>query len=140
MGAYAAYNVWCHARWGQTVGKRVAGIRVVSMDGEAIGWRQALLRHAVDIAAGAVMAAAGVTALLAISPEVYEAAGWTERARLTREAQPVWAHWARMASYGWVLSELVVLLLNEKKRALHDYLAGTVVVILPHRAGGTRHP
>lgn len=30
MCSYAAYNVWCHARWGQTVGKRVAGIRVVA--------------------------------------------------------------------------------------------------------------
>lgn len=86
------------------------------------------------------MAAAGVAGLQAVSPEVYEAAGWVERARLTREAQPVWFHWARMASHGWVLSELVVLLLNEKKRALHDYLAGTVVVILPHQAGGARHP
>jgi hypothetical protein len=29
----------------------------------------------------------------------------------------------------WGLSELVVLLLNEKRRAVHDYIAGTVVIV-----------
>jgi uncharacterized RDD family membrane protein YckC len=29
----------------------------------------------------------------------------------------------------WMWSELVVLLLNEKRRAIHDYIAGTVVVV-----------
>ena len=30
----------------------------------------------------------------------------------------------------WVLSELVVLLLNKKRRTLHDFIAGTVVLHL----------
>jgi uncharacterized RDD family membrane protein YckC len=28
----------------------------------------------------------------------------------------------------WTVSELVVLLMNEKRRALHDFIAGTVVI------------
>ena len=37
------------------------------------------------------------------------------------------------ASQVWLWSELVVLLLNKKRRALHDFIAGTVVVkVSPH--------
>jgi uncharacterized RDD family membrane protein YckC len=31
-------------------------------------------------------------------------------------------------SQAWLWSELVVLLLNAKRRALHDFIAGTVVI------------
>ncbi len=42
--AYAAYSIYCHGRFGQTVGKRVMGIRVIRTTGERIGWREAWLR------------------------------------------------------------------------------------------------
>ena len=32
-------------------------------------------------------------------------------------------------SYAWMLSEVVTMLFNEKKRAIHDFIAGTVVVV-----------
>jgi hypothetical protein len=44
-----AYSVYFHARWGQTVGKMVAGIRVTQLDGTPITTRHAVLRSAVDI-------------------------------------------------------------------------------------------
>ena len=52
---------------------------------------------------------------------------------LAREARLAWEDWPRIVGNVWICSELVVLLLNEKKRAIHDYLAGTVVVVLPAR-------
>jgi uncharacterized RDD family membrane protein YckC len=47
--------------------------------------------------------------------------------RLTALAPP----WYKPAQWGqnvWVWSELIVLLTNRKRRALHDFIAGTVVV------------
>ncbi len=38
-----AYSVYFHARWGQTLGKMAAGIRVVSSDGSPISLKQARL-------------------------------------------------------------------------------------------------
>ena len=47
--AYAAYTIYCHGRFGQTVGKRVVGIRVIRTTGERIGWREAWLRSSVEL-------------------------------------------------------------------------------------------
>jgi uncharacterized RDD family membrane protein YckC len=33
-----------------------------------------------------------------------------------------------LVSNAWTLSELVVLMLNRRRRALHDFIAGTVVI------------
>ncbi|MFZ5767639.1 MAG: RDD family protein [Bacillota bacterium] len=40
-----AYFVGCTAKWGQTAGKRVLGIRVVREDGGPVGFGRALLRE-----------------------------------------------------------------------------------------------
>src|SRR5437667_12036427 len=48
-GILQAYTPYFHARWGQTIGKMAAGIKVVKLNGEPIGWREALIRSSVDI-------------------------------------------------------------------------------------------
>ncbi len=82
------YFGYFHAAAGQTVGKRLCGLRVVTADGRPIGWARSLVRCA-----------------------------------------------------GYFLSSFFLYLgfvwavLNRRKRAWHDYLAGTVVVCdAPRRA------
>lgn len=62
-----AYYSWPHARWGQTLGKRALGIRLRSIDGDAISYRQAIGRYLFQtlffIAANA---AAGIATPLAL--------------------------------------------------------------------------
>lgn len=48
--------------------------------------------------------------------------------RLLHAATPLWGLWAGYAQTAWLFSELIVLLFNEKKRAIHDFIAGTVVI------------
>jgi uncharacterized RDD family membrane protein YckC len=48
--AYCAYTIYCHGRFGQTVGKHAMGIQVLRTTGERIGWREAWLRSSVDVA------------------------------------------------------------------------------------------
>src|SRR5688572_8653044 len=43
------YQIYFHARWGQTIGKMAMGIKVVSLDASPITLRQAVLRSSVDI-------------------------------------------------------------------------------------------
>src|SRR4051794_18778252 len=47
--AFAAYSIYFHGRFGQTLGKRAMGIRVVQTSGERLGWREAWLRSALDV-------------------------------------------------------------------------------------------
>lgn len=48
------YPVYFHARWGQTLGKVLAKIKVTRIDGRRIGLGRALLRSSVDIGLTAV--------------------------------------------------------------------------------------
>lgn len=41
----AAYFVLLHGTWGRTVGKALAGVRVVTASGEPLGYPRALARH-----------------------------------------------------------------------------------------------
>ena len=77
---FCSYDVYFHARWGQTIGKMATGIRVVSLDGSPIAWRQAFLRSSVDIALGILCATAQITALMDFPESEYLNFGWLEQA------------------------------------------------------------
>jgi len=125
--AGAAYSVALHARFGQTIGKMVAGVKIVTVGGGPIGWREALLRDSVGIGLGLISTATTIAAFLRI-PEASWSHHWMRQAELIRDAKPAWGRAAGTAASVWFWSELVVLLLNRKKRALHDFIAGTVVI------------
>jgi uncharacterized RDD family membrane protein YckC len=44
---------------------------------------------------------------------------------------PIWYQQVQFVMGLWIMSEIVVLLTNKKRRAIHDYMAGTVVVQTP---------
>jgi uncharacterized RDD family membrane protein YckC len=49
VGAPIAYFTVCEARWGQTPGKRAMRVRVVTIEGAPIGWRESLIRNIVRL-------------------------------------------------------------------------------------------
>jgi uncharacterized RDD family membrane protein YckC len=123
----ASYNVYFHGRWGQNIGKMVAGIRVVSVTGGPISWKQAFLRFSVDAVLGVGLAVSSVLGLLRIAPSDYATLSWTERARRVADLSPSY-DFLSYATNIWIWSEVIVLLFNQRKRALHDFIAGTVVI------------
>jgi uncharacterized RDD family membrane protein YckC len=44
---YFVYSMVLHKRWGQTIGKRALGIRVVGLNGQPLSWGQAAGRAAI---------------------------------------------------------------------------------------------
>jgi uncharacterized RDD family membrane protein YckC len=115
-----SYYIFCHSFWGQTLGKRAVGIRIVKVSGERITWREAILRSLVDV----VFTLIFIFSMLPI---------------LFPNLEPVWLRWAvavrslwlgELGRIGdvWFWSELITMLFNKKKRALHDFIAGTVVI------------
>lgn len=131
-----AYPVYMHGRFGQTIGKMVARIEVRLLDGSPITWAASWKRSAVDIA----LSLAELVGFLYIVGDIPSAAfesgpvDWTER---IGELRPPWLRIVAFITYVWVISELVVLLTNEKRRALHDFIAGTVVTRVPPGAERT---
>jgi uncharacterized RDD family membrane protein YckC len=125
---YCLYFVICHGLWGRTLGKRLTGIRVASLDGRAITWRQAFIRHVVEITCVILSWVALVPVFLSMPAEGYPALSSKEQLEMIRSLWPKWYRIVDEFNTIWVWSEVVVILFNERRRALHDFIAGTIVV------------
>ena len=126
--AFAFYSIYFVGRWGQTIGKMVLKIRVVRLDGGKAGFKRALYRHTVDSGFSIALSALNIYALMSITDYEYNKLAFEERMEFSDSKTGAWTSVILWLLFAWSASELVVLLLNEKRRALHDYIAGTVVV------------
>jgi uncharacterized RDD family membrane protein YckC len=130
------YVVSLHARYGQTLGKMVTRIRVVTLAGDPIDLGHSLRRASVDIVFVALRIAGSVWALQHVPASAW-GHGSSDVYSALEDAKPAWFAWAQRAGAVWFWSEVLVLLFNRKRRALHDFIAGTVVIRL-RRARGPR--
>ncbi len=112
-----AYFVGMHAKYGQTLGKRVARVRVVStLDETPIGWAAALRRERPWL----------IFVPLAV---VYDLTWITGDANGDAGTQLPYAPDPMMTIYYmWLAADIGCALVNKKRRSLHDYIGGTVVV------------
>lgn len=113
---YTAYFIILHSRYGQTIGKKITGIKVVDIDeANLIGIKRSIYRELPWIIANIVIIVYAVIKLfltsidLAIIKESYNELSF-------------------IIALCWMIIELITMLTNYKKRALHDYLAKSVVV------------
>ena len=66
--------------------------------------------------------------MFGMTDEQYESMSFMERSAFIMASLPIWykpIHWAHNI---WIWGEFIVLLMNKRRRALHDFLAGTVVI------------
>jgi uncharacterized RDD family membrane protein YckC len=119
--SFDIYSVVLHARYGQTLGKMAMGVKVLSLSETKLSLRQALLRDIVPI----LFSCASIFAAL---PRVLQGLDpYNEKVELT------WID--EISLYGsliWFAAELVTMLTNPKRRAVHDFIAGSVVVRLKY--------
>ena len=108
------YSILMHGLLGQTLGKRVLGVRVVDVSGRALTMAQAVRREAVNLPFAIGSFIVGF-ALVARGESPY-AVG-------QKEYGPAVA-----LMFGLFALELLTTLTNSKRRALHDFIAGSVVV------------
>ena len=126
--AYWAYQIYCHGKYGKTIGKHFMDLRVVRTDGERIGWTQAVLRNAVDLALAIPLTFASLLTLSAIADSDYYSMIWWKRTQYIQKHHPDWVSWLGWAALAWGICELIVTLSNTRRRAAHDFIAGTVVI------------
>lgn len=123
---YGVYLVRCY---GGTPGKRLMKLRVVKVDGESVTYREALLRYLPEWVMGIGISLAGIVAVLSLTDTQYFAATtFIERSQVVVGALPSWNGPVTIALDVWVWGEFLVMLTNKKRRAIHDFIAGTVVV------------
>jgi uncharacterized RDD family membrane protein YckC len=125
---YRFYHIGCVALWGQTPGKMAAKIKIVKVDGSpAVLWN-AFLRNSVETTLVTIVLVFELVAATKVMPAEYAAADLAQKKELIEAFIPKSASYVSWANQAFFLSEFVVLFLNKKKRAIHDFIAGTVVV------------
>jgi uncharacterized RDD family membrane protein YckC len=122
------YHVYLVVRFGGTPGKLILNMRVAMVDGSPVTPKAALLRYSVLLLLTGLMAIALIMAVLRMTDEEYFSLGYMARAARMVEMAPPWYQLVNMLMQIWIWSEFITMLFNKKRRAIHDFMAGTVVL------------
>ncbi|MFZ1528796.1 MAG: RDD family protein [Ferruginibacter sp.] len=125
---FAAYMIIAHAKYGHTIGKKMFGLQVLNYTETGnISYMMAFLRDSVWVS---------IELGIAIYAFTQPGGLTTEVVNFSLEDISIWI------LYGWYILEFIVVLLNRKHRAIHDFMAGSVVVKRSEfkRAPLTREP
>jgi uncharacterized RDD family membrane protein YckC len=121
------YNVFLPKRYGGTPGKLIVGIKIIRIDSLPIGWKESFLRYSVNIFFVLVNLVVMIIAILLADDEMYNSLTWFQKPTYLNS---LIAHYdiITILSNIWVWSEVIILLTNKRKRAMHDFIAGTVII------------
>jgi uncharacterized RDD family membrane protein YckC len=112
------YTVAMHTRYGQTLGKMLTKVQVLNVGEDRVpSLHQSLIREIGEI----------VPACLGLAYTLYRIAMHTYLPTITAN-DSLLLNLVSYAQDAWFLLEIVTMLTNKKRRALHDLIAGTVVV------------
>jgi uncharacterized RDD family membrane protein YckC len=115
-------------KYGGSPGKLLIGLKIIKLNGGKITFKQAFLRSSVDLSFGILACVLWVYAFSRsanLSPP--DITFW-KMFKYLHGFFPGWYKYIDWSNQCWVWGELIVLLLNKKKRAIHDFIAGTVVI------------
>ncbi|MFH0261355.1 RDD family protein [Vibrio barjaei] len=111
-----SYYVVLHAKYGQTIGKMVMKVKVVDVsESRNITVKQSCMRDIVPII------------MLPFTVYVYAQLAFFGKTWDSLDQGSVFII-VSLIMISWVVLESVSMLFNEKRRAVHDYIAGSVVV------------
>jgi uncharacterized RDD family membrane protein YckC len=115
---FIAYSIALHAKYGQTLGKMAFHVEVLDRSEGKLSLKQAVLRDGVPILLTLGTVIVGLPRVAGERP--YSGVQHSEI-----------VNWVTLwIPLGWFVAELVTMLINQKRRALHDLIAGSVVVRL----------
>ncbi len=122
------YYIYLPKKYGGTAGKLVAGVKIIRLDGKPIGWKEAILRHSVMFVLTILSSIWMINCLMQADETIFMSLGWLQRSQYLMTLSPDFFKFYTWVSNIWIYSEFIVLLTNERKRAIHDFIAGTVIV------------
>ena len=122
------YHIYLPKKYGGTPGKLIVGMKIIKLNGESIDWKEAILRHLVLLLLTLFSVAMMTSCLISADETIFKSLGWLKRSEYLMSLSPVFFLIYTWVSNIWIYSEFIVLLTNKRKRAIHDYIAGTVIV------------
>lgn len=117
--SWYAYMIIMHGKFGQTLGKMAMKVKVIDVsETQGIGYRQALLRDCVPLAISMVLIPHDLIQLFKGTSYLLNPGSMPDMVSTT----------LGFVFMGWAFLEAVTMLTNYRRRAVHDFIAGTVVV------------
>jgi uncharacterized RDD family membrane protein YckC len=116
QGAFVVYSIWMHGKYGQTLGKMVCKVIVLDVSEQPLKMSQAALRDIFIVVLVSIELALEI-------PRIAQGIDITTPENRLGADRLLW-----YVYLAWFVVEVVTLLANKKRRALHDYIAGSVVV------------
>lgn len=116
LAIHLLYHVLMTALRGQTLGKMALGVRVNRVTGQSMDLRSSLLRQLPMAVLG--LGSAALT--------IFWCATHDRVDLLTLMTIPPWFFLARFI---WAVASAITIACNERRRTIHDYVAGTVVLV-----------
>jgi len=123
--AWYLYSVLMHGKFGQTLGKMAFKVKVIDKsEDKSITYRQAFLRDIVLIALGTFI-------IFSMLPDVIQGKNPYEPTELMKNSKEMLKLFLLASiQWFWFFAELITMLTNKKRRAVHDFIAGSVVIKL----------
>jgi uncharacterized RDD family membrane protein YckC len=124
----AFYWIWLVARFGGTPGKRALKMRVALEDGTPVTGLAAFRRYTPLLVLGALSAWSTAAAAYRVTDAAYLPLSYLEKLVYLDQMAPAWKTRVSLAMFLWIAGCAIVMLCNYRRRAIHDYIAGTVVL------------
>ncbi len=121
------YKVILTYRYGGTIGKLAMKIRVVNCDLQRVTLKQSVLRVIVDAILLVINWTIRVLAISEIGLDNFTTLTNLERGKLIIETSVLYPIYMKVNQF-WSISNVLSVLINSNNRALHDFIAGTIVV------------
>jgi uncharacterized RDD family membrane protein YckC len=122
------YSVYLVKRYGGTPGKRILDLRIVMADGSPVTGSAAMVRYSVMLVLSTIPSVGMAFASMNVSTEGYDTLGFFERMQLIEASTPSWSLFGSYAIWGWIILCVIVMLVNPQRRAVHDFMAKTLVI------------
>jgi uncharacterized RDD family membrane protein YckC len=122
------FHVYLVRRYGGTPGKLILKIKIARLDGNNVGYKEAILRYSVLFVLSTAMSIALISATMEMTDAEYLSLGWVERTQQMIKLAPNWYQILNVMMNIWIWGEFITMLTNKKRRAVHDFMAGTVVI------------
>ena len=122
------YGIYLPKKYGGTPGKLVVGLKIVRLDGETIGWKESIWRYSINLVITIFSVTMMTVCILKADNSVYTGLSWLKQSLYLTSLAPTFFTIHTWTNNIWVYGELVVLLTNKRKRAIHDFIARTVIV------------
>ena len=115
-------------QYGGTPGKLIMGIKIVKTNAADVDWYAAVMRNIVDLSLAVFGIVVLVIGLTLIDDTTYEELRFMERGKFITDLHPTAFKIQTWLLNSWSIGQFVVLLTNIRRRPIHDYMAGKVVI------------